>query len=93
MSDQIELLNAAVKREDEKIEDLKLKCEMFSFGEFDENDQDELLKQFDSGVSKGLFGNVVRTVCIKKIIFSLVIPNYLLLNFLSSTIIWFLISL
>merc|ERR1712003_618793 len=38
LSDQIELLNAAVKREDEKIEDLKLKCEMFSFGEFDEND-------------------------------------------------------
>lgn len=27
---------------------------MFSFGEFDENDQDELLKQFDTGVSKGL---------------------------------------
>jgi len=58
LSDQIELLNAAVKREDEKIEDLKLKCEMFSFGEFDENDQDELLKQFDSGVSK-VYVNVV----------------------------------
>ena len=52
MSDQINLLESAAKREEEKIEDLQLKCEMFSFGEFDEDDQAKLLKQFDSHVSR-----------------------------------------
>ena len=51
LESQISLLDAAAKREDEKIEDLELKCEMFSFGEFDDDDQAKLLKQFDKEVS------------------------------------------
>lgn len=51
-------MEAAANREEEKIGDLKLKCEMFSFGEFDEDDQAKLLKQFDSNVSK-VYVNVI----------------------------------
>ena len=58
LSDQINLLESAAKREEEKIEDLQLKCEMFSFGEFDEDDQAKLLKQFDSHVGR-VYVNVI----------------------------------
>jgi len=58
LGDQIQLLESAAKREEEKIEDLKLKCEMFSFGEFDEDDQAKLLKQFDNHVSR-VYVNVI----------------------------------
>merc|ERR1712131_300070 len=42
LAGQITMLEQAAMREEEKIEDLKLKCEMFSFGEFDQDDQEKL---------------------------------------------------
>jgi len=56
--DQIEMLEANVKRENEKVEDLELKCEFFSFGNYDEADQDKLVKQYDDAIKK-VYGNIV----------------------------------
>ena len=44
LENQIEMLESSARREEEKTEDMKMKCEMFSFGEFDEDDQQKLLK-------------------------------------------------
>merc|ERR1712168_1201179 len=46
------MLEQAAMREEEKIEDLKLKCEMFSFGEFDQDDQEKLLEKFGNKVEE-----------------------------------------
>lgn len=50
LAGQITMLEQAAMREEEKIEDLKLKCEMFSFGEFDQDDQEKLLAKFGNKV-------------------------------------------
>lgn len=68
------MLEANVKRETEKVENLKvknrflelllenqcfqLKCEFFSFGNYDEADQDKLVKQYDDAIKK-VYGNIV----------------------------------
>jgi len=56
--DQIEMLEANVKRENEKVEDLELKCEFFSFANYDEADQDKLVKQYDDAIKK-VYGTIV----------------------------------
>jgi len=52
LAGQITMLEQAAMREEEKIEDLKLKCEMFSFGEFDQDDQEKLLAKFGNKVEE-----------------------------------------
>jgi len=52
LAGQITMLEQAAMREEEKIEDLKLKCEMFSFGEFDQDDQEKLLEKFGNKVEE-----------------------------------------
>lgn len=52
LAGQITMLEQAAMREEEKIEDLKLKCEMFSFGEFDQDDQEKLLENFGDKVEE-----------------------------------------
>merc|ERR1712131_414865 len=52
LAGQITMLEQAALREEEKIEDLKLKCEMFSFGEFDQDDQEKLLEKFGNKVEE-----------------------------------------
>jgi hypothetical protein len=58
LGSQISMLELAAVREEEKIEDLKLKCEMFSFGEFNQDDQEKLLKKFGKQVEE-VYVNVV----------------------------------
>jgi len=52
LAGQITMLEQAALREEEKIDDLKLKCEMFSFGEFDQDDQEKLLAKFGNKVEE-----------------------------------------
>jgi len=58
LAGQITMLEQAAMREEEKIEDLKLKCEMFSFGEFDQDDQEKLLAKFGNKV-EGVYNEVI----------------------------------
>merc|ERR1712131_13520 len=52
LAGQITMLEQAALREEERIDDLKLKCEMFSFGEFDQDDQEKLLAKFGNKVEE-----------------------------------------
>ncbi|XP_066561104.1 coiled-coil domain-containing protein 38 isoform X2 [Amia ocellicauda] len=50
LEQQIEMLNAAIAREKEKASELELKSRMFSFGEFNEEKQDHMLKMLNRRV-------------------------------------------
>lgn len=52
LGSQISMLELAAVREEEKTEDLKMKCEMFSFGEFNQDDQEKLLVKFGRQVEE-----------------------------------------
>lgn len=58
LADQITMLEQSAIREEERIQDLTLKCEMFSFGEFDQDDQEKLLKKFGDKVGD-VYGGVI----------------------------------
>jgi len=58
LADQITMLEQSAIREEERIQDLSMKCEMFSFGEFDQDDQEKLLKKFGEKVGD-VYGSVI----------------------------------
>nr|XP_002131495.1 cilia- and flagella-associated protein 100 [Ciona intestinalis] len=49
---QINMLKATIRREEEKADDLELKCKMFSYGEFKAEDQEKMLKHLDKKVEE-----------------------------------------
>lgn len=50
LKDQIDKLNTAINREESKAKDLKLKAQMFSFGEFKQEDQERMLEELNKKV-------------------------------------------
>uniref|UniRef100_H2ZEG4 DUF4200 domain-containing protein n=1 Tax=Ciona savignyi TaxID=51511 RepID=H2ZEG4_CIOSA len=52
LKSQISMLKSTIRREEEKADDLELKCKMFSYGEFKAEDQEKTLKQLNKKVEE-----------------------------------------
>nr|CAB3228545.1 coiled-coil domain-containing protein 37 [Phallusia mammillata] len=52
LKSQISILKSTIRREEEKADDLELKCKMFSYGEFKEEDQEKTLRQLNKKVEE-----------------------------------------
>jgi len=52
LKSQISILKGTIRREEEKANDLEIKCEMFSHGEYKAEDQEKMLKQLNKKVEE-----------------------------------------
>jgi len=58
LADQIKIIEGGITREEEKGEDYKFKCHMFSFGDYNQDDQDRILTEFGSKV-ESVYTNII----------------------------------
>lgn len=52
LKEQIDKLNSQIRKEEKRAEDLKIKAKMFSYGEFKQEDQEQMLSQLNKKVEE-----------------------------------------
>jgi hypothetical protein len=58
LADQIKIIEGGISREEEKGEDMKFKCHMFSFGDYNQDDQDKMLTKYGEKV-ENVYTNII----------------------------------